>query len=397
MEKFFATCPRGLEQVLAAELATLKGRDIKPVDGGAAFAGDLALCYAANLESRVASRVLCQVGHARYRTEHDIFEAARALPWARLFDVGRTIRVNVSAIKSPVRSLDFVTLRVKDAVCDVFRAAHGKRPDVDTERPDVRIHAFLTREEATFYLDTSGEALFKRGWRAAGGDAPLRENLAAGILKLTGWSAPTPLLDPMCGSGTFLVEAAMMALDIAPGLDRPFGFEKLEIHDARKWKTLQETARARRRPAHSLPIYGSDKSGTALGLARENVAAAGVLEALQLKQMSLLDASPPAEAGIMVMNPPYGERTGKQEELSAFYPKLGDVLKQRFAGWTAYILSADMRLPRLIGLKASRRTPLYNGALECRLFEYRLVAGSMRKSKPLTAADAEDAEETGKS
>jgi putative N6-adenine-specific DNA methylase len=393
MEKFFATCPRGLEQVLAVELAALKAHDIKPVDGGAAFAGDLALCYAANLESRVASRVLWQVGHARYRTEHDIFGAARELPWARLIDVGRTIRVNVSAIKSPVRSLDFVTLRVKDAVCDVFRAAHGKRPDVDTESPDVRIHAFLTREEATFYLDTSGEALFKRGWRTAGGEAPLRENLAAGILKLTGWAPPTPLLDPMCGGGTFLVEAAMMALDVAPGAERSFGFEKLANFDANRWRALRDKARAQRRAAAALPIHGSDKSGTILAAARENLSAAGLSEAVQLKQMDVLDGRPPAASGIVVMNPPYGERVGGEEELAAFYPKLGDALKQRYAGWTAYILSADMRLPRLIGLKASRRTPLYNGALECRLFEYRLVAGSMRKSKPLTAEDAEDAGE----
>jgi putative N6-adenine-specific DNA methylase len=394
MEQFFATCPRGLEQVLAAELAALEAHDIKPVDGGAAFAGDLALRYAANLESRVASRVLWQVGRAHYRTEHDIFDTARALPWARLFDVGRTIRVNVSAIKSPVRSLDFVTLRVKDAVCDVFRTAHGKRPDVDTESPDVRIHAFLTREEVTFYLDTSGEALFKRGWRASGGDAPLRENLAAGILKLTGWSAPTPLLDPMCGSGTFLLEAAMMALDVAPGLGRSFGFEKLANFDANRWRALRDKARARRRGAAALPIYGSDKSGTILAAARENLSAAGLSEVVHLKQMDVLDGRPPAPSGIVVMNPPYGERVGGEEELAAFYPKLGDALKQRYAGWTAYILTADLRLARLIGLKASRRTPLYNGALECRLFEYRLVAGSMRKSKPLTA---EDAEETGKS
>jgi putative N6-adenine-specific DNA methylase len=389
MEHFFATCPRGLEQVLAAELAALEAHEIKPVDGGAAFAGDLALCYATNLESRVASRVLWQVGHTHYRSEHDIFEAARALPWTRFFDVGRTLRVNVSAIKSPVKSLDFVTLRVKDAVCDVFRAAHGKRPDVDTESPDVRIHAFLTREEATFYLDTSGEALFKRGWRTAGGEAPLRENLAAGILRLTGWAAPTPLLDPMCGGGTFLVEAAMMALNAAPGLNRAFGFEKLENFDGKTWRALQDKARARRKPAAVLPIHGSDKSGTVLGLARENLASTGLEGAVQLKQMDILDGSPPAAPGIVVMNPPYGERLGGEAELAAFYPKLGDALKQRYAGWTAYILSSDMQLPRLIGLKASRRTPLYNGALECRLFEYRLVAGSMRKSKPLTTEDAE--------
>jgi putative N6-adenine-specific DNA methylase len=386
MERYFASCPRGLEQVLAAELAALGARGIDAVDGGAGFTGNRAQCYAVNLESRVASRVLWQVGQARYGSEQDIFDAARALPWPRLFDVGRTIRVNVSAIRSPVRSLEFVTLRVKDAVCDVFREQRGSRPDVDTQAPDVRIHAFLTRDQATFYLDTSGEALFKRGWRAAGGEAPLRENLAAGILRIAGWTPPTPLLDPMCGSGTFLVEAAMMALDVAPGLDRPFGFERLDQHDAGLWRTLRDKARARRRPAAKLPIYGSDKSGTALGMARENLAVLGLAEAVELKQMDVLDGGPPAAGGILVMNPPYGERVGASDELAAFYPRLGDALKQRYAGWTAYILTADLRLAKLIGLKATKRTPLYNGALECRLFEYRLVAGSMRRPGPATGS-----------
>jgi 23S rRNA (guanine2445-N2)-methyltransferase len=384
MQRFFATCPRGLEQVLVAELAALGAREAEAVDGGAAFAGDFPLCYAANLESRVASRVLWQVGSAPYRSEHDIHEAAAKLPWPRHFDVQRSIRVDTAAIKSPVKSLDFVTLRVKDAVCDVFRAARGKRPDVETQAPDVRIHVFLTRDEASFYLDTSGDPLFRRGWRTVRGDAPLRENLAAGILKLAGWAPPTPLFDPMCGSGTFLVEAAMIALDIAPGLNRPFAFEKLQNHDAGKWKAMLEVARARIRPVHALSIFGSDKSGTGMGLARENLVAAGILEAVSLKQMSMLDASPPAEAGIMVMNPPYGARTGEAEELAAFYPKLGDVLKQRFAGWTAYIFTADLRLPKLIHLAASRRIPLYNGALECRLFKYELVAGSRRRIKQVT-------------
>ena len=381
MERFFATCPRGLEQVLAAELAALGAREVMAVEGGAAFAGDLAQGYAVNLESRVASRVLWQVGHARYRNEHDIFEAARALSWPRLFDVDRTIRVNVSAIKSPVKSLDFVTLRVKDAVCDAFRAARGRRPDVDTAEPDVRIHAFLTRDEATFYLDTSGEALFKRGWRARAGEAPLRENLAAGILRLAGWKVPTPLLDPMCGSATFLIEAAMMALDVAPGLNRSFGFERLANFDAARWRVLLEQARVRRQRAGKLSIYGRDKSGAALALARENLAALGLTDAVELKQMDILDGGPPAPAGILVTNPPYGERIGDDAELAAFYPRLGDALKQRYTGWTACILTADLRLAKLIGLKASRRTPLYNGALECRLFEYKLVAGSLRGTK----------------
>ena len=295
--------------------------------------------------------------------------------------MGRSIRVDTSAIKSPVKSLDFVTLRVKDAVCDVFREARGSRPDVDTQAPDVRIHVFLTQDEATFYLDTSGEPLFRRGWRAVRGEAPLRENLAAGILKLAGWATPAPLYDPMCGSGTFLVEAAMTALDIAPGLNRAFGFEKLENFDAGKWSALRDSARARGKPVRALPIHGSDKSGNAIELARENLRAAGVADAVTLKQMSMLDASPPADSGIMVMNPPYGERTGEAEELAAFYPRLGDVLKQRFAGWTAYIFTADLRLPKLIRLAVSRRTPLYNGALECRLFKYELIAGSRRRVK----------------
>jgi putative N6-adenine-specific DNA methylase len=386
-ERFFATSPRGLERVLADELAALGAREVAPVDGGVAFGGNLELCYAANLESRVASRILWQVGRARYRSEHDVFEAARALPWPKHFDVRRSIRVNVSAIKSPVKSLDFVTLRVKDAVCDAFREKRGKRPDVNTESPEVRIHVFLTQDETTFYLDTSGEPLFKRGWRTLAGDAPLRENLAAGILKLTGWAAPTPLYDPLCGGGTFLVEAAMMALDAAPGLNRAFGFEKLENFEERKWNVLRDRARARRRPAQPLPIHGSDKSGTVLGLARANLAAAGIESAVRLKQMDILDGSPPPTPGIVVMNPPYGERLADADELAAFYPKLGDALKQRYAGWTAYIFTADLRLAKLIRLTASRRTPLYNGALECRLFEYRMQAGSLRKPKPAAAGN----------
>ena len=389
MEQFFAPCPRGLEAVLAAELAALGAGSLSPVDGGVAFAGEFALCYIANLESRIASRVLWRVGQARYQNEHDIFDATRALAWPRWFDVRRSIRVNVAAVRSPLKSLDFATLRVKDAVCDAFRAAQGRRPDVDTANPDVRIHVFLTRDAATFYLDTSGEALFKRGWRVAGGEAPLRENLAAGILKLTGWQPEVALLDPMCGSGTFLVEAAMMALDIAPGLNRIFGFEKLSNFETGAWHALRERARERRKPVERLPLHGSDKLGNTLRLARENLAAGGLTEAVALKHVDILDSSPPAASGIIVMNPPYGERLAGPEELAAFYPRLGDALKKRFAGWTAYILSADMQLPKLIGLKATRRTPLYNGALECRLFEYRLVAGGMRRTKTLPTRDAE--------
>ena len=231
-ETFFAPCPRGLEAVLRAELEPLGAQDVTELPGGVSFTGPFPLCYTVNLHSRIASRVLWRVFHGTYRDERDIFQAAQALPWHEWFPVSRTIKVKVSAQQCPLNSLDFVTLRIKDAICDRFRAATGSRPDVATNRPDIRIDAFLTRQTVTLYLDTSGEALFKRGLRTAVTEAPVRENLAAGILRLVGWTAQQPLLDPMCGSGTFLVEAALMARNIPPGLGRRFAFEKLRNFDA---------------------------------------------------------------------------------------------------------------------------------------------------------------------
>jgi putative N6-adenine-specific DNA methylase len=384
-EAFFATCPRGLEPTLAAELETLGAGDVAPTAGGVGFTGTFAACYRVNLESRIASRVLWRIAHARYRNEEDIYRTVQALPWPAWFGAERTIRVDVAAIRSPLRSLDFITLRIKDAVCDNFRAAHGKRPDVDTHRPDVRIHAFLTRDDITLYLDTSGDALFKRGRREAAGAAPLRENLAAGILRLAGWSPEMPLLDPMCGSGTFLIEAALIALDIAPGINRNFGFEKLANFDERRWRALKDNALRRHKSIRPV-IFGADIDAAAIDNARSNLALAGLDEAVQLTRASVLDLSTPAPAGVLVANPPYGVRVGEPEKLAAFYPKLGDVLKRNFAGWRACLFSADPQLPKLLRLKAARRTPLYNGALECRLFEYRLVAGSMRDRPPVSGS-----------
>ena len=381
MQHFFATCPRGLEGVLHDELVALGAKAVKVLDGGVSFDGEARLCYSANLESRVASRILLQIAHTRYRSEQDIYQAVRALDWTAWFTVDHTIRVDVSGVRAPVKSLDFVTLRVKDAVCDVFRAETGRRPDVDTRSPDARVHVFLSASEATIYLDTSGEPLFKRGYRRAAGEAPLRENLAAGVLKLAKWDGTTPLLDPMCGSGTFLCEAAMIALDRAPGLNRSFGFEKLGNFDAKAWNDVKSAASARVRSAEHLEIVGSDRYGEALKLARENLAALGLEHVVTLKQADVLEMPAPAPAGTIVTNPPYGVRLHDQHALGELYPKIGDALKKKFAGWTAYILTADLRLAKLIGLSASRRTPLFNGALECRLFEFRVVSGSMRKKR----------------
>jgi len=382
MERFFATCPRGLELILAGELRVLGAEKVHAVGGGVQFGGDFFLCYRANLESRVASRILWRVSTDRYRDEDDIYRSAYALPWTDWFDAARTIRVDVSATKSPLTSLNFVTLKIKDALCDKILRLTGRRPSVDTRQPDIPVQAHLTDRDLTIYLDTTGEPLFKRGKRIAAGEAPLRENLAAGILRLAGWEPGTPLLDPMCGSGTFLLEAALMALDIAPGLGRHFAFEKFKNFDGRRWRELLQRSQARQRPKTPLAIYGSDLSGDALKAARANLAACGLEKLVSLKQANVLEIVAPAKEGIIVTNPPYGVRLGEQRDLAEFYPKLGDALKKNFAGWRAYILSADMRLPKLIRLAASKRTPLFNGALECRLFEYKMVAGGMRTKKP---------------
>jgi putative N6-adenine-specific DNA methylase len=297
------------------------------------------------------------------------------------FDASKTIMVKVSAKRCPLQSLDFITLRIKDAVCDKFRKLTDERPSIDTHQPDVRVHAFLEEDRFDLYLDTSGEALFKRGLRRSSVEAPLRENLAAGILHLAGWKPGETLLDPMCGSGTFLMEAAQMALDIAPGLGREFAFSKLNNFQPDVWNALKSAAESRRKPAQFCQIHGSDKYGDALKIARENLAAAGLLDAVELKQCNVLEVPAPATEGVLVTNPPYGVRIGELEELATLYPELGHTLKQRFTGWRAYFFTGDFRLAKLIRLSASRRIPLFNGPLECRLFEYRMVAGGMRREK----------------
>jgi len=382
MERFFATCPRGLELLLVEELRRLQAEKVHAVGGGVQFGGEFSLCYRVNLESRLASRVLWQVATERYRNEEDVYRTAYGLPWSDWFNPERTIRVDVSATKSPLTSLNFVTLRIKDAVCDKIRWLSSRRPSVETREPDIPIQGHLTDREFTLYLDTTGEPLFKRGKRIAAGAAPLRENLAAGILCLAGWEPGMPLLDPMCGSGTFLLEAAQLALDIAPGLDRHFAFEKFNNFDQRGWRELSRQSTARQKPKSFFSIYGSDLSGAVLKAARANLMAAGLEKVVDLKQADVLEISAPAKEGVIVTNPPYGVRLGEQQALAEFYPKLGDALKKNFSGWRAYILSADMRLPKLIRLAASKRTPLFNGALECRLFEYKMVEGGMRKKKP---------------
>ena len=379
MEKFFATCPRGLEPLLAEDLIAVGASDIKAIPGGVHFAAEWPACYAANLHSRIATRILWRVAQGRYAKEEDIYRLALDTPWSTWFASGQTIRVDVTAIKSPLKSLEFITLRIKDAVCDRFRADCGQRPNVDTREPDVRIHGFITADQCTLYIDTSGAPLYQRGLRQKTVEAPLKENLAAGVLRLSGWQPGIPLLDPMCGSGTFLVEAAQMALNIAPGSGgRSFGFQRLKQFRLNAWKDLLEAAQDAEKPVGPMQIFGSDISPVSVRAALANLDRAGLLPAVTFSSGDILDIAAPAAGGIMVANPPYGERLSEQDELAAFYPELGSALKRNFAGWTCHLLTADMRMPKLMRLTPSKKVPLYNGAIECRLFEFKMVTGSNR-------------------
>ncbi|AJP49142.1 DNA methylase [Rugosibacter aromaticivorans] len=384
MNTYFATCPRGLEELLADDLTACGGMQVRPVAGGVAASGSLEFAYRVNLESRIATRLLHRIASADYRGEADIYKLAYDINWHQLFSVDRSIRVYVTAIRSPLKSLEFITLKVKDAVCDRFRAETSRRPSVNTKNPEVRIHLFLTDRTATLYLDTSGEPLYLRGHKLAKVGAPLKENLAAGILCLSGWQPGTPLLDPMCGSGTFLLEAAQMTLNDAPGLSREqggFGFEHHKTFDAGLWRSLQRQAAERRCMVEGpLAIFGSDQDVDAVSRSRQNLAHAGLDGLVVLEKSDLLHRTAPAASGVLVANPPYGERLGSASALAAFYPLLGNALKQHFAGWHCWFLSADTQLPKRIRLQTSRKIPLYNGALECRLYGFDMVAGSARRN-----------------
>ena len=377
--RYFATCPRGLEQLLADELLAVGAKSIKATDGGVSFDGDWAICYAANLHSRIATRILWQVARGKYMNEEDLFDAAYKINWPQWFDVKNDFMVKVTGVKCPLKSLEFATLKIKDAVCDKFRLVVGARPYIDTKTPAVRIHAYLAAEEYQYYLDTSGAALYQRGNRGASIEAPLRENLAAGILKLSGWQVGQPLLDPMCGSGTFLLEAAMVALDMAPGYKRSFGFEVLKNFESHVWTKIKSQAAAKVKPVTFQKIYGSDVDLRAVRISKQNLEDAGLLAAVQLSHVDIVNAVPPADSGVLIANPPYGVRIGDDDSLQLLYPKIGEALKRKFAGWNTYFLTNDLTMPKLMRLTPSKRTPLYNGPLECRLFEIKMVAGSNRK------------------
>jgi len=396
--RLFLPCAAGVEGFLADEvhrLTGLAGDDLLTGRGGVALRASWRDAMLLNLHSRLAQRVLVQLSHTPYRSENDLYEAANAVAWEAWFTPRESFKIEVTAQHSPLKSLNFAGLKIKDAVADRFRHQGGQRPDVDTQRPDVRIYCHLTSDSATLYVDTSGEPLFKRGWREDKGEAPLKETLAAAMIAASGWDATTPLYDPCCGSGTIAIEAAQVACRVAPGQLRRFGFERLLPYEVREWRALWEEAKAQQR-APSAPVFGSDVAFRMVDFAVRNAGRAGVAEAVQLRGGDALQRMPPTgEPGAMLVNPPYGERIetagmagrsqgGREraqgDEGGDFFNQLAAHWKKNYAGWTAWVLTPDFRLPSRMRLKESRRVPMWNGPIECRLFRFDMVKGSARKT-----------------
>jgi len=419
--QLFVPCAAGVESFLAYEVAQITGltaQDIQTLRGGVQLQASWRAALQLNLHSRLGMRVLIQLAQQPYASEDDIYNAASAVAWEMWFTPKQSFRVEITAQHSPLKSLNFATLRVKDAIADRFRDKSGVRPDVDTQRPDVRVHLHLTDKQLFLYLDTSGEPLFKRGWREDKGDAPLKETLAAAMLAASGWSmpiltapgetAPTvpsvagveqglPLYDPCCGSGTIVIEAAQIACRMAAGLQRRFGFEKLRMFDAHVWRQLQEEARGQQCQPRAA-VYGSDLAFRMVDFAKRNAERAGVASSIELRGGDALQRMPPGHAlGVMLVNPPYGERieaggvagaaslarsgreVGQVEDGGDFFSQLASHWKKNYAGWRAWVLTPDLKLPGRMRLKESRRVPMWNGPIECRMFRFDLMAGSARK------------------
>ena len=407
----FLPCAAGVEALLGAEVQRLlPDVRVHTMRGGVGLDGKPTDVMVLNLELRLAQRVLVEVAEGEYRDEQSLYELAGSVDWTQWITPQHTLRVDTTATRCPLRSLNFAALRIKDAVCDQLREATGERPNVDIREPDLALVLHLGPERAALYVDTSGEPLFKRGWREDKGDAPLKETLAAAMLAAAGWQgrpdAGGALHDPCCGSGTIAIEAAQIACGIAPGLKRRFAFERLLPFSSTEMRGALQRLRSHaqaRIHASAVPIFASDVSFRMVDFARRNAQRAGVEAAIVFNGGDALERQAPALAddlpGTLMLNPPYGERIevagkaapgaarphgdgGNRELPEDFFARLSAHWKRAYthhpAGWTAYVLSPDMKLPSAMRLKEARRTPMWNGPIECRLFRFDLVAGSMR-------------------
>jgi putative N6-adenine-specific DNA methylase len=374
--RYFATCARGLEAVLADELRELRASEVEPGRGGVAFAGDQGLLYQANLWLRTAIRVLMPILEATVSSPDELYEAVQTTDWSRYLTPDHTLAVDCNVRDSHITHSKYAALRVKDAICDQFVERTGRRPSVDVERPMVGLNLHVYRDQAVLSLDSSGDSLHKRGYRPILTKAPLNEALAAGLVLLTGWRGETPFVDPLCGSGTLPIEASWIALRRPPGLTRRhFGFMGWMNFDVELWTELRDTARRGVRKELPAPILGSDLRRDAVAFAIKNARAAGVGHLLRFTVQDVRDFQPPdGPPGVILCNPPYGERIGEEKELVSLYRTLGEVLRTRCGGWVAHVFTGNVMLARQIGTKPDEQIALYNGKIPCRLLKFALPA-----------------------
>jgi putative N6-adenine-specific DNA methylase len=373
MNQYFATVARGLEPLAAQELERLGAKDVRPDFTGVHFVGDRTLMYHVNLWARTIFRVLVTVREFPCPNAEQLYQEVQNIPWEHFLQPHNTLAVNATGGNQKLNHTHFTALQVKNAIIDQQRRQFGQRSSVDTENPNVLINVHIYQDRCVLSLDSSGGSLHRRGYRPAMGLAPLKETLAAALLELAEWEPSLPFLDPLCGSGTLPLEASLKALNIAPGVFRQhFGFESWHDHDRVLWEQLLKDAEDGELDELKAPIAGSDRDPDILSQARLNADYCGVGQLVTFTQTELSQVEAPADYGVIICNPPYGERLGDAKELGEFYKLLGDVFKQRFKGWTAFVLAGNKELAKQVGLKASRRIPIYNGSIPCTLMKYEL-------------------------
>lgn len=372
MARYFATCARGLEPILADELAGLGGTDVTPGRGGVTFAGDQTLLYRCNLALRTAVRVLRPVLEADVRTPDELYDAVRTVDWSQYLTPAHTLAVDANVRDSAITHSQYAARRVKDAVCDQFRERTGVRPSVDTDRPMVGFNLHVSRNHLILSLDSSWDSLHKRGYRPALLKAPLNEALAAGLLLHVGYDGSEPLADPMCGAGTFAIEAAWIATRRPPGLTRKwFGFQGWPDFDPGLWAAVRDEARLGVLKSLPRSVTGSDVRKDAVASARENARAAGVGHLVRFDVKDVADARPPGETpGLVIINPPYGERIGEEKVLVSLYRTFGMTVRDHWPGWRACLFTSNDWLASQVPLKVKKKTPFFNGALACKLWEF---------------------------
>lgn len=364
----------GLEGVLASELESLGATDILHLNRAVSFTGSLELLYRVNYCCRTALRVLKPLFHFEINEQKDLYDRLHEHPWEDILDPMQTLSIDAVISYTVFTNSQFVAQKSKDAIVDRIREKCGTRPSVDLDHPDLRINVHLFKDLCTISLDSSGASLHRRGYRQSTGPAPINEVLAAGLLRLSGWDQTTPLFDPMCGSGTLLIEAGMLAKKIPAGYFRKdWGFMHWKDFDHGLWESVKAASDEKIVPL-TVPLYGADRAHKAIVSARENIRFAGLQEGIQLKEVSFEESTPPAEKGFIVCNPPYDERI-RLDDAIAFYKMIGNTLKRNYSGYTAWFISSDLASLKFIGLRPSKKITVYNGPLECRFVQFALYPG----------------------